>query len=169
MKGRRSTGRTRSEVIDWIQKPVEAARLLGALRLATDGQDHPLPRILHVEDDTDVANVVAGIMGGLASIDRADGLRAAKHLLQTKSYDLVILDLAFPDGSGSELLPLLPPGNAGGCLFGLRAAQGYRAEGRRRARQDTRVECDLPRNGPTGAPRYGQPYELDKGESDDHR
>jgi DNA-binding response OmpR family regulator len=109
-EGQTEDGTDTVGVIDWIQKPAEAARLLGALRLATDGQDHPLPRILHVEDDTDVANVVAGIIGGLASIDRADGLRAAKHLLQTRSYDLVILDLAFPDGSGSELLPLLPRG-----------------------------------------------------------
>ncbi len=109
-EGQTEDGSDTVGVIDWIQKPVEAARLLGALRLATGGQDHPLPRILHVEDDTDVANVVAGIMGGLASIDRVDGLRAAKHLLQTRSYDLVILDLAFPDGSGSELLPLLPRG-----------------------------------------------------------
>jgi DNA-binding NarL/FixJ family response regulator len=31
-------------------------------------------------------------------------------LLETGSYDLVILDLAFPDGSGSDVLPLLPPG-----------------------------------------------------------
>jgi signal transduction histidine kinase/DNA-binding response OmpR family regulator len=96
-------------VIDWIQKPVDVDRLLSALRLATDGQDHPLPRILHVEDDTDVANVVAGIVGGLASIDRAASVRVAKHLLQMRSYDLAILDLAFPDGSGSELLPLLAP------------------------------------------------------------
>ena len=97
-------------VIDWIQKPVDVDRLLSALRLATDGQDHPLPRVLHVEDDTDVANVVAGIIGELASIDRAASVRAAKHLLQTRSYDLAILDLVFPDGSGSELLPLIAPG-----------------------------------------------------------
>src|SRR5258708_15327560 len=90
--------------------PAELRGPRGASRVATEGEDQPLPGILHVEDDTDVANVVAGIMGGLASIDRADGLRAAKHLLQTRSYDLVILDLAFPDGSGSELLPLLPRG-----------------------------------------------------------
>jgi DNA-binding response OmpR family regulator len=96
-------------VIDWIQKPVDPERLLSALQLATDEQGQHRPRILHVEDDTDVVNVVAAIIGGLATIDRADGLRAARHLVQTRSYDLVILDLAFPDGSGRDLLPLLPP------------------------------------------------------------
>jgi signal transduction histidine kinase/DNA-binding response OmpR family regulator len=109
-EGQTEDGTDTIGVVDWIQKPIATDRLLRALRLATDGMDGALPRILHVEDDTDVANVVAGILGGLATIDRADGLRAAKHLIQTRPYDLVILDLAFPDGSGNELLPLLPEG-----------------------------------------------------------
>ena len=108
-EGQTERGTDAVGVIDWIQKPVDPERLLSALQLATDEQGHLQPRILHVEDDSDVVNVVAAIIGGLASIDRADGLRAARHLVQTRSYDLVILDLAFPDGSGRDLLPLLPP------------------------------------------------------------
>ena len=96
--------------LDWVQKPIDPDGLLKAVKWAAGGRKDHKPRILHVEDDADVAQVVAGITAGLASIDRADTLQAAKRMLEAGSYDLVILDLDLPDGSGGDLLPLLSSG-----------------------------------------------------------
>jgi PAS domain S-box-containing protein len=73
----------------------------------------PGARILHVEDDPDLRQVVAAIVEPEAAVERAGSLEEARSLLAEERFDLVILDLALPDGSGLELLPflhgLIPP------------------------------------------------------------
>jgi len=64
-------------------------------------------RILHVEDDPDLQRVVAAIVAGDARVEPAFTLGEARRRLAEESFDLVILDLALPDGSGMDLLPLL--------------------------------------------------------------
>ena len=64
-------------------------------------------RILHVEDDRDLQRVVAAIVGQDAEVEFALDLAAARERLAGERFDLVILDLALPDGSGLDLLPLL--------------------------------------------------------------
>ncbi|HSY85373.1 MAG TPA: PAS-domain containing protein [Verrucomicrobiae bacterium] len=106
-QARKELGSPSGGTLDWVQKPIDPDGLLKAVHWAAGGRKDRKPRILHVEDDADVARVVAGIAAGVASIDQADTLEAAKRMLETADYDLVILDLDLPDGSGSELLPLL--------------------------------------------------------------
>ncbi len=48
-----------------------------------------------------------GLIGDMADLDHAGILADAKHLLDQCRYDLVILDLTLPDGSGQELLSIL--------------------------------------------------------------
>lgn len=94
-------------VIDWIDKPIDAEKLAAALSQAVKREDVTRPRVLHVEDDTDIAAVVSAIIGELADVDHASNLAAARSMLASRHYDLAILDLGLPDGSGMELLPLL--------------------------------------------------------------
>lgn len=60
-------------------------------------------RILHVEDDTDLATVVAAQLAPWSSVERAISLREAHECLRQVSYDLILLDLKLDDGSGIEL------------------------------------------------------------------
>lgn len=64
-------------------------------------------KILHVEDDPDVFHVVNSIASGVAEMAYAGTLAEARQMLAESRYDLVILDLKLPDGSGKELLPQL--------------------------------------------------------------
>ncbi len=48
-----------------------------------------------------------GGAGGVAEVFQAPSLAEARRMLAACRYDLVILDLDLPDGSGKELLPLL--------------------------------------------------------------
>ena len=62
------------------------------------------PHILHVEDDSDVSKVVTEICQDMADFDYASTVKIAREKLTQHHYDLVILDLELPGGSGWELL-----------------------------------------------------------------
>ncbi len=94
-------------VADWLEKPIDQERLLAVLRSSVRRVGSRRPRILHVDDDADILSVVVAIAGDVADFDHAADLRTAGELLATRQYDLVILDLALPDGCGSELLPMI--------------------------------------------------------------
>ena len=94
-------------VMDWLVKPIDQARLRAAVRRAVRGAAAKRPRILHVEDDPDLQKVVAAIVERQAEVSHAGDLAAARGLLGRQRFDLVILDLALPDGSGLELLPVV--------------------------------------------------------------
>jgi CheY-like chemotaxis protein len=64
-------------------------------------------KVLHVEDDPDIFHVMHEVAGEVADVFQAANLSDARHMLTQRRYDLVILDLDLPDGSGKELLPLL--------------------------------------------------------------
>jgi len=94
-------------VVDWLDKPVDVQRLTAALKRAIHGPASRCARILHVEDDADLVHIVAAQFGSLAEIIAARTLSTAKDELATRTFDVVILDLGLPDGSGLELLPVI--------------------------------------------------------------
>ncbi|MBU2955867.1 PAS domain S-box protein [Marinobacter sp. F3R08] len=66
-------------------------------------QEPGIARVLHVEDDADLAAVVRGQLASLARVDRAETLREAHERLRQVSYDLILLDLKLEDGNGLSL------------------------------------------------------------------
>ncbi len=94
-------------VLDWLSKPIDQGRLLGALKQAAANGGNHKPRILHIEDDPDVRQVVSSMAQDIADFDYAGNLRQAADRLEQQRYDLIILDLGLPDGSGWDVLPLL--------------------------------------------------------------
>jgi PAS domain S-box-containing protein len=92
------------EVADWMEKPVDPARLKQAVRaLVKDGRK---PRVLHVDDDPDTLAVTRQALGAV-ELTGARSLAEARSVLERERPDLVILDLGLPDGSGLDLLPAL--------------------------------------------------------------
>ena len=73
----------------------------------SQGRQALRPSILHVEDDHDLISVVAAILADEADVSAATTLKEAEELLKTRPFDLVILDISLPDGSGLSLLPQL--------------------------------------------------------------
>lgn len=97
-------------VVDWIDKPIEQERLMAAIAAAVRRPLSERARILHVEDDASVLELMRADVSEFADTAGARSLGEARSLLASAAYDLVILDVALPDGSGLDLLPLCVDG-----------------------------------------------------------
>jgi DNA-binding response OmpR family regulator len=95
------------QVIDWIDKPIDEGKLISAVARSVCQSTTATVRILHVEDEADVRELVSGMLGDKYQLIGTSTLAEAKQRLARESYDLVILDLGLPDGSGVSLLPTL--------------------------------------------------------------
>ena len=69
-----------------------------------EDEDPARLRILAVDDDDSLVQMLNLIYGGSHQIDRAATLREAEEILQVRSYDVLILDVHLPDGLGVTLL-----------------------------------------------------------------
>jgi PAS domain S-box-containing protein len=99
-------------ILDWIPKPIDQQRLLAALHGAVLRRDESVPKVLHVEDDADLAKVMVAMLEPAFSLRHAPTLEEARQLLALEQFALILLDLQLPDGHGSELFRSLPPRNA---------------------------------------------------------
>lgn len=89
-------------VIDWINKPIDETRLIHAIRLAH--KQNGLAKVLHVEDDYDVQKIVLMMLRDEAEIVQTRTLEDSRKALATQLFDMVLLDIGLPDGSGLDLL-----------------------------------------------------------------
>ena len=64
----------------------------------------PRKRLLHVEDDHDFLTYVKLILEDIADIDQAITLEQAHEFLDRNTYDLLLLDVDLPDGSGMTIV-----------------------------------------------------------------
>lgn len=108
------------EVADWMEKPVDQARLRLAVQSLFSGTDKPL--VLHVDDDRDILEVTRQALGAVEVIG-AESLAEARAALAARRPDLVILDLGLPDGNGLDLLPELTDEDGGTIPVVIYSAQ----------------------------------------------
>jgi DNA-binding response OmpR family regulator len=94
------------QVGDWLQKPVDPQRLLDAIRNGISGQKGRVARILHVEDDSSLTQLIRELLSNDAEVHAVHTLNQAKARI-AEPFDLVILDINLADGSGLDLLPLM--------------------------------------------------------------
>jgi PAS domain S-box-containing protein len=92
------------ELVDWINKPIDKNKLVASLAKAINLREDQKPNILHVEDDQDIAQVVKTMLHDIGNVDLALDIESALNKINEKSYDLIILDMMLPDGSGEQIL-----------------------------------------------------------------
>jgi len=100
-------------VLDWITKPIDETKLLAAIDASMLSSQAGKPCVLYVEDDADLASVVATLLSPAWEVVHAADLAAARGQLEKRRFNVILLDLQLPDGNGSELLCGLPALNAG--------------------------------------------------------
>jgi signal transduction histidine kinase/DNA-binding response OmpR family regulator len=94
------------DVREVVAKPVDAATLLEVVARVLGVERARRARILHVEDDADVLTVVHGVLQPVADVTPVRSLAQARAALGDDEFDLVLLDLELPDGSGLDLYPI---------------------------------------------------------------
>jgi PAS domain S-box-containing protein len=91
----------------WVELPAVDSVAARPRILHVEAGGAPRPRVLHVDDDPDLPTIVAAALSEFADVDVARGVREARERLAGGTYDVVVLDIGLPDGSGLELQPLL--------------------------------------------------------------
>ncbi|MGI9217355.1 MAG: response regulator [Hydrogenophaga sp.] len=103
-EGRQTIGNAWPD-LHWLAKPVDQARLLAVLERVASAHRAPHARVLHVEDDLQLHEVVRSMAGAQYDFELATTLREARARVALERFDVVILDLALPNESGWDLLP----------------------------------------------------------------
>ena len=90
------------DLIDWMKCPIDNNRLLDVVRQVVGKSEKT--RVLHIEDETDVQRIVSGILDDFCDITCASTLAESNKILDSEEFDVVLLDIGLPDGSGLDLL-----------------------------------------------------------------
>jgi signal transduction histidine kinase/CheY-like chemotaxis protein len=93
-------GSTKQAVIKSAPAPVIQA----AKKVAAQVNAKPL-KILYVEDDVDLSQIVINILQQEAELVGVQTAHEALAMLAQQKFDLVLLDLVLPDGYGADLIP----------------------------------------------------------------
>ncbi len=106
-EGQLEVEETAFSMVDWIEKPIDEKRLLESIHSNISRTKTENKRILHVEDDVDIAIIIDTLLNDEYQIVHATTLQQAKERMGQENFDLVLLDIGLPDGSGLDLLPLV--------------------------------------------------------------
>ncbi|GGC67597.1 ATP-binding protein [Marinobacter halophilus] len=89
--------------IAWLAKPIDYQKLIDLVQHQLS--DGSRPKILHIEDDVDLHNILSAMVSDQLILEPAGTIADAKALLKQHTYDAVLLDIGLPDGSGWDLIP----------------------------------------------------------------
>ncbi|WP_193614354.1 response regulator [Nocardioides lijunqiniae] len=93
------------ETDDWLVKPVSETRLVEAVTLAASGRGHSGTRVLLIEDDEDLAQVLSALLVD-AGLEVVHATSVAEATARGPAWepDVIVLDLQLPDGSGEDVV-----------------------------------------------------------------
>jgi len=101
--GRDDLKSSKLNVLDWLNKPLDFARLVRLLAMPGAQEAKGRPRILHVDED----NAVARALSDIADVVTVNSIEAARRALKTGDFDLAVLDVSLAEGASPDLLPEL--------------------------------------------------------------
>ena len=110
-------------LLDWITKPIDEARLLAAISGAFKESGKGKPCILHVEDDADLASVIGALLSPDWEVVHVNDLATAHSQLSQRKFNVILLDMQLPDGTGTALMTALPARNEGTPVVIFSAAE----------------------------------------------
>lgn len=95
-------------------EPAIARRLQKKSGIRGSEKDVMAKKILAADDQKSMLNLYSRIFSGEGySVDTAKSFEEASGLIEAHDYDLLVTDLIFPDGLGTELIRLFEKKSAG--------------------------------------------------------
>jgi PAS domain S-box-containing protein len=91
-------------IVDWLDTPIDVARLVRVLDRPIASNGSARPRILHVDSDPELLRQVADALSAKAEVMSVDSIEEARRALAANRFDVAVLDVAMAAGSGFELL-----------------------------------------------------------------
>ena len=91
-------------IVDWLDTPIDVARLVRVLDRPIARNGNTRPRILHVDSDPELLRIVAKELRAKAEVMSVDSVDEARRALAANRFDVAVLDVALAAGSGFELL-----------------------------------------------------------------
>ena len=116
------------QVSEWLASPLDPGRLLPTIERLTRWRARR-PQVLHVENDLDLARVVSTMLRDAIEVSHAASFADARRMLLEERFDLVILDLLLPDGSGLDLLRCVGDTDVPVVVFSVLDVHGERLPG----------------------------------------
>lgn len=99
-----------NNIVYWVEKTFDLKTLGTAIEDIIKLKDKDKAEILHVENDVDLLNLIEITLGDIANVTQANTLINAKNILENKSFDVIILDYVFPEGTSDKLIPTIKSG-----------------------------------------------------------
>ena len=90
--------------MEWLTKPIDLSKLLASMERLTAAANTARTRVLHVEDDLEMHQLVCAMAGQRFDFELATSLREARARVALERFDVVILDLTLPNESGWDPL-----------------------------------------------------------------
>ena len=94
-----------NKIVRWLTPPLRREELLCAIEDVIEARTGGRLRVLYVEDDADLHQVIPAMMASDCDIDCVSTVADGRTRLYAQRYDAVILDIDLPDGSGWDLVP----------------------------------------------------------------
>lgn len=100
----------KNNIIYWLEKSFDKNNFEKTIeKIIAQKQGNKL-EVLHVENDKDLLTLVDATLNDIANVTQTDNLAEAKKILETKSFDIIILDYVFPEGTSDKLIPTIKSG-----------------------------------------------------------
>ncbi|WP_068469509.1 PAS domain S-box protein [Candidatus Protochlamydia phocaeensis] len=96
-------------IFGWLDKQADSGQISTFIQGIKKRLNSQLPKVLYVEDDLELIEVIKIIVKDQLQIFPVCTLKEAREKLASEEFDLVLLDLILPDGTGADLLPCLNP------------------------------------------------------------
>ncbi|MEW6982813.1 response regulator [Colwelliaceae bacterium 6471] len=90
--------------IDCLSKPFDQRRLIKTIDTLVETSAYTKVKVLHIEDDIDLHHVIGRMLGNRFDLESVTSLEEARHIIALEQFDIILLDIQLPDGSGMELI-----------------------------------------------------------------
>lgn len=92
------------EIVAWLEKSFDINDLEKSINALMKKQNKNKVKILHVEHDRDILEIISSTLKDSAHMTTAETLADAEALLKKNFFDIIILDYRFPNGVCDNLI-----------------------------------------------------------------